>query len=261
MVTYGDNAMKQDEVFKALADPSRRKLLDVLFEQDGQTLLELQAHLPMTRFGCMKHLQILEEAGLITTRKVGREKHHYLNPVPIQLVYDRWVSKYAQPWTQTLALLKNNLEEITMDKKPAHVFQIFIRTTPELLWRALTEGDITRQYYFGSQVESSWKPGEAYCYRNSDGSKLLDGDIVEIDPPRRLVMTFRPLWQGEEESSRLSTVSWEIMQVGATCKLTVTHAGLVPDRSATHGIIEGWGQILSSLKTWLETGEPLIINS
>ena len=148
-----------------------------------------------------------------------------------------------------------------MDKKRAHVFQIFIRTTPELLWQALTDGEITRQYYFGSRVESNWKAGESYCYRNSDGSKLLDGEIVEIDPPRRLVMTFRPLWQGEEESSRLSTVTWEIEPIGPTCKLTATHEGLVPDNTLTHGIIEGWGQILSGLKTWLETGEPLIINS
>jgi DNA-binding transcriptional ArsR family regulator len=99
-----------DEVFKALADPSRRHLLDLLFQRDGQTLGELCGELDMTRFGAMKHLRVLEEAGLVTTRRQGREKLHFLNPVPIQLIYERWVSKYASPWTRTLADLKKKLE-------------------------------------------------------------------------------------------------------------------------------------------------------
>jgi DNA-binding transcriptional ArsR family regulator len=100
-----------DEVFKALADPTRRGLLDALFERDGQTLSELEGRLPMTRFGVMKHLRVLEEAGLVKTRKRGREKLHFLNPVPIRLVHDRWVSKYAQPWTAALSDLKHELEK------------------------------------------------------------------------------------------------------------------------------------------------------
>jgi DNA-binding transcriptional ArsR family regulator len=100
-----------DEVFKALADPTRRGLLDALFERDGQTLSELESRLPMTRFGVMKHLRVLEEAGLVKTRKRGREKLHFLNPVPIRLVHDRWVSKYAQPWTAALSGLKQDLEK------------------------------------------------------------------------------------------------------------------------------------------------------
>jgi DNA-binding transcriptional ArsR family regulator len=105
-----------DEVFKALADPTRRSLLDELFEQDGQTLSALEGRLPMTRFGVMKHLRVLEEAGLVTTRKRGREKLHFLNPVPIRLVHDRWVSKYAEPWAATLSGLKKELEEETHGK-------------------------------------------------------------------------------------------------------------------------------------------------
>jgi DNA-binding transcriptional ArsR family regulator len=100
-----------DEVFKALADPTRRGLLDRLFERDGQTLGELEAGLSMTRFGVMKHLKVLEEAGLLTTRKRGREKLHFLNPVPIRLVYERWVSKYAEPWASALSELKTEIEE------------------------------------------------------------------------------------------------------------------------------------------------------
>jgi DNA-binding transcriptional ArsR family regulator len=100
-----------DEVFKALADPSRRKLLDEMRELDGQTLSSLEAKLPMSRFGVMKHLKVLEEAGLVVTRKRGREKLHYLNAVPIQEISDRWVSKYAASWTAPLAQLKRDLEK------------------------------------------------------------------------------------------------------------------------------------------------------
>jgi DNA-binding transcriptional ArsR family regulator len=100
-----------DAVFRALADPTRRKLLDRLFEQNGQTLSALEGRLPMTRFGVMKHLKVLEAANLVTTRRRGREKLHFLNPVPIRLVHDRWVSKYAEPWAAALSGIKTELEE------------------------------------------------------------------------------------------------------------------------------------------------------
>jgi DNA-binding transcriptional ArsR family regulator len=104
-----------DDVFKALADPTRRRLLDELFEQDGQTLSALEQRLPMSRFGVAKHLKVLEGAGLVTTRKRGREKLHFLNPVPIREVHDRWVSKYAEPWASALTGLKRDLEEENQD--------------------------------------------------------------------------------------------------------------------------------------------------
>src|ERR671933_2031377 len=134
-----------DEVFRALADPTRRSLLDELFEQDGQTLTALEERLPMTRFGVMKHLKVLEDAGLVVTRRRGREKLHFLNPVPIRLVHDRWVSKYAEPWAAGLSDLKRDLEEDTMEK----VFEIYIKTTPERLWEAITDGELRKRYSFG----------------------------------------------------------------------------------------------------------------
>ena len=130
-----------DEVFRALADPTRRSLLDELFEEDGQTLSALERRLPMTRFGVMKHLRVLEEAGLVVTRRRGREKLHFLNPVPIRLVHDRWVSKYAEPWAATLSGLKQALEDRTMEK----VFEIYIKTTPERLWEAITDREHARE--------------------------------------------------------------------------------------------------------------------
>src|ERR1700690_1340085 len=130
-----------DDVFKSLADPTRRSLLDELFEQDGQSLSALGQRLPMTRFGVMKHLKLLEEAGLVVTRRRGREKLHFLNPVPIRLVHDRWVSKYAEPWTAALGEIKTRLEK-PMEK----IFEIYIRTTPERLWEAIIDPEIRRKY-------------------------------------------------------------------------------------------------------------------
>src|SRR3989440_8592275 len=154
MVTYSDGV---DEVFRALADPTRRALLDELFREDGQTLSSLEARFAMTRFGVMKHLKQLEEAGLVVTRRRGREKLHFLNPVPIRLVHDRWVSKYAEPWAAALSGLKDRLEE-RMEK----VFEIYIKTTPERLWEAITDGEIRSKYTFGARVSSDWTPGSRY---------------------------------------------------------------------------------------------------
>src|SRR3954449_10535793 len=121
--------------FRALSDPSRRLLLDRLFERDGQTLGELCGNLPeMTRFGVMRHLGVLEEAGLLSTRKVGREKRHYLNPVPIRLIHDRWISKYAEPVLGALSALKQHMERpMTM---PDHVYSVYLKASPERIWQA-----------------------------------------------------------------------------------------------------------------------------
>lgn len=254
--------MEQDLVFKALADPHRRTLLDALFQQDGQTLSDLCDHLPMTRYGVMKHLRVLEDAGLLTTHREGREKYHYLNVVPIQAAYDRWVSKYAQPWAQSLSELKFALEEETMTAKPLHKMQIFIRTTPERLWQALTDGQITQQYYLmNSRVESTWEPGARYQYINAAEEVILYGEIRAIHPYDRLVMTFNAAWLPEEMRGEPTLVTYEIEQVGAACKLTLTHEGLAPDSPMTLNIQNGWTQITSSLKSLLETGEPLNIDT
>lgn len=257
-VTYNMEHMNDDVVFKALADPSRRKLLDLLFQRDGQTLTALCAALSeaMGRFGCMKHLQLLEDAGLVITHKVGREKFHYLNPVPIQLVHDRWVSKYAHPFTQTLADLKTQLEESPVNKH-THVYAIFIQTTPEKLWHALTEGTMSQQYYFGTRVNSTWQPGAPYSYLQANGEPMLKGEVLEVDPPRRLVTTFLPVWVGENPP--LSKVTFEIETKGAACKLTLIHEDLDADAPLTKGLAEGWAEIFSGLKTLLETGNVMVV--
>jgi uncharacterized protein YndB with AHSA1/START domain len=240
-----------DEVFRALADPTRRSLLDELFREDGQTLSALEGRLPMTRFGVMKHLRLLEEAGLVVTRRRGREKLHFLNPVPIRLVHDRWVSKYAEPWAATLSDLKNDLEE-SMEK----VFEIYIKTTPERLWEAITDSELRSKYSFGVRINSDWTTGSRYETSHPGAPRLLgEGENLEVEPPRRLVQSMRALWGEDVKSEGTSRVTWEIEPVGDSCRLTVTHDQLRED--ANDQLYGGWPMILSGLKTLLETGELL----
>ena len=241
-----------DDVFRALADPTRRSLLDELFREDGQTLNALEARFSMTRFGVMKHLKQLEEAGLVVTRRRGREKLHFLNPVPIRLVHDRWVSKYAEPWVAALSGLKGSLES-TVER----VFEIYIRTTPERLWEAITDSDIRSRYNFGARITSEWTPGSRYEMAAPDGPGLLaEGEILEVDPPRRLVHTMTAMWGDEVRSEGVSRVTWEIVPIAEdSCQLTVIHDQL--REGANSELYGGWPMILSGLKTWLETGERL----
>ena len=240
-----------DDVFKALADATRRSLLDELYREDGQSLSALEARLPMTRFGVMKHLKVLEEARLVVTKRRGREKLHFLNPVPIRLVHDRWVSKYAEPWTAALSGLKQRLET-PMEK----VFEIYIRTTPERLWEAITDGETRSKYNFGVRVESDWAPGSRFqmVHPGAPGP-LGEGEILAIDPPRRLVQSMVALWSDDVRSEGTSRVTWDIEPVGDSCRLTVTHDQL--REGANDELYGGWPMILSGLKTWLETGELL----
>ena len=248
MVTYPQG---MDEVFRALADPTRRGLLDALFARDGQTLGALEARLPMTRFGVMKHLRVLEEAGLVVTKRRGREKLHFLNPVPIRLVHDRWVSKYSEPWAASLSELKTRLER-PMEK----VFEIYIKTTPERLWEAITDPEQRATYNFGARHESDWQPGSRYEMTHPAAGVLLgEGEILEIDPPRRLVQSFTALWSDEVKAEGTSRVTWEIEPVGDSCQLTLTHDELRDGANAE--LYGGWPMILSGLKTYLETGERL----
>src|SRR5438128_302993 len=239
-----------DVVFRALADPTRRSLLDELYEQDGQSLSALERRLPMSRFGVMKHLKLLEQAGLVTTRKRGREKLHFLNPVPIRLVHDRWVSKYAEPWAATLSGLKHELEN-SMEK----VFEIYIKTTPERLWEAITDPDIRSKYQFGARQESEWTQGSSYEMKTPDGFILGEGENLVVDPPHKLVQTMTALWGDDVKAEGTSRVTWDIEAVGDSCRLTVTHDQL--REGANDQLYGGWPMILSGLKTWLETGELL----
>jgi uncharacterized protein YndB with AHSA1/START domain/DNA-binding transcriptional ArsR family regulator len=244
-------------VFKALAEPQRRVLLDSLAEDDGQTLIRLEARLPhLSRFGVMRHLRVLEAAGLVVTQRVGREKHHYLNPVPIRLIHDRWISRYADRTVGTMAALKRHLEEVPMTA-PKHVYAIVIQTTPEALWQAITDGDQTVRYYYRTRVRSDWTPGAPLAYLYEDGSVAADGSVVAVDPPRRLQMTFHARWDDAIAAEPPVTMTWDIEPMGTACRLTVTTEGYAAGSAIEREFSGGIVLIVSGLKTLLETGQAL----
>jgi uncharacterized protein YndB with AHSA1/START domain/DNA-binding transcriptional ArsR family regulator len=246
-----------EPVFRALSDPHRRGLLDRLRERDGQSLGDLGEALPgMTRFGVMKHLKVLEEAGLIATRRSGRRKLHFLNPVPIRLLADRWISRYAAPLVGHMADVKHHLEATSPMSEPKHVYEVYLRATPERVWQALTDSELTKQYYYGNTVESDWKPGSSLVYRNPDGSEAIQCEIVEADPPRRLVHTF--FFPGTDESP--SRCTWSIESRGEATLLVLTHDEFDGESQTYRSVAHGWVPILSGLKTLLETGQPLEIS-
>jgi DNA-binding transcriptional ArsR family regulator len=238
-------------VFRALADGTRRALLDELFAHDGQPLVSLTSRHDMTRIAVAKHLKVLEDAGLVVSRRRGREKLHYLNAVPIRQVHDRWVSKYTEPWAAGLAGLKRELED-QMEK----VFEIYIRTTPERLWEAITDPVIRTKYQFGASVESDWTVGSPYRLAHPSSERpLMEGENLVVERPSRLVQTMHVLWGPDAERAGTSRVTWEIEPVGESCRLTVVHDELPADAPAE--LYGGWPMILSGLKTWLETGQTL----
>jgi DNA-binding transcriptional ArsR family regulator/uncharacterized protein YndB with AHSA1/START domain len=252
-----------EPVFRALGDPSRRLLLDRLLERDGQTLGELCRHLPgMTRFGVMNHLAILEEAGLVTTRRVGRRKLHYLDPVPIRLIHDRWIGRFAEPVVGAMAGLKQQLEGGSMmverrtTTAPLHVYVTYIRATPEAIWAALTDGRQTDRYYYGTRVSSTWQVGAPVSYSYPDGRLAADGTVLESEPPRRLAMSFQARWSPELVEEGPVRMTWLIEPAGeGVSKLSVVQEGMGP---RTRVEFEGGVPfIVAGLKSMLETGESL----
>jgi uncharacterized protein YndB with AHSA1/START domain/DNA-binding transcriptional ArsR family regulator len=246
-----------DEVFKALGNPSRRLLLDRLFERDGQTLHELEEAFPArSRFAVMKHLAVLERAGLVTTHRAGRVKYHYLNPVPVRQIHDRWLDRYRTRAAAALVELKERLEDGPMDAPPCHVFQIYIRTSPEKLWDALTRAEMTKEYYYDSAVASDWQRDSPYRYMIGENEAIV-GRILEVEPGRRLVCTFDARWDEAVASDPPTRISWEIEPQGEMCRLTVTHEGFTARTATYESVGGGMPYILSALKTLLETGTPL----
>ncbi len=240
-----------ESVFKALSDRTWRELLDELFRQDGQTLGALASRFAMTRPAVAKHLRLLEDAGLVVSRRRGREKLHYLNPVPIRLVYERLGNKYTGAWAAGLADLKRDME-----KNVEKVFEIYIQTSPERLWEALTDPAARARYQFGARVQSDWAPGSKYTVEHAGAPRpLIEGENLELDEPRRLVQSYRAGWDEDVAAEGTSRVTWEIEPVGDSCRLTVTHDQM-RDGADEH-LYGGWPMILSGLKTWLETGHEL----
>jgi uncharacterized protein YndB with AHSA1/START domain/DNA-binding transcriptional ArsR family regulator len=262
-----------DDIFRALADPSRRRLLDSLNARSGQSLRELCVDMQMARQSVSKHLAVLEAAGLVTTAWRGRVKLHYLNPAPINEIAERWINQYDRDRVRALSDLKRALEEQPMDK-PSFVYTSYIRTTPERLWQALTDPAFTERYW-GVAFESDWDAGSTVTLRQW-GLTISDAEqvVLESDPYRRLSYTwhtFTPEWREiarervgfTEEfldriaAERRSKATFEIENLGELVKLTVIHDDFEPDSEVLETISHGWPHILSNLKTLLETDETL----
>jgi DNA-binding transcriptional ArsR family regulator/uncharacterized protein YndB with AHSA1/START domain len=257
------------DVFKALADPSRRHLLDRLNARSGQSLRELSEGLDMARQSVSKHLAILEAANLVTAVRQGREKLHYLNPVPINEIAERWINRYDRGRVTALSDLKRALEEPPMEQ-PQFVYTTYIRTTPERLWQALTEPSFTRRWW-QTTFDTDWTVGSTMTWDNN-GVIIADPEqvVLECDPYQRLAYrwhTFTPelnerVQFGDEVFAKLSRerrsrVAFDLEPVGEMVKLTVVHDDFEPGSTAATMVRNGWPVFLSSLKTLLETGEPL----
>jgi DNA-binding transcriptional ArsR family regulator/uncharacterized protein YndB with AHSA1/START domain len=260
---------QMDEVFKALADPSRRQLLDSLNSRNGQTLRELCSVLDMARQSVSKHLAVLEAANLVTTVRRGREKLHYLNAAPINEIGERWITPYERDRVDALAGLKRALEDPTVDK-PSFVYTTYIRTTPELLWQALTDPAFTQRYW-SATFQTDWKAGSTMRWELF-GVTIADPEqvVLESDPHRRLAYTwhtitpeladFLELTADAREriaAEQRSKVTFELEPLGELVKLTVVHDGFEVGSLVAPMVSQGWPRVLSGLKTLLETGETL----
>lgn len=248
-----------DAVFKALADSTRRLLLDRLRERNGQTLRELCERLDMARQSATQHLDILQRANLVTATRRGRERLHYLNPTPIHEIEQRWISGFDKPRLDAISAIKHQAEEYAMTEEatsvPSYIYVTYIHASAEQVWRALTDADLTARYW-GHRNISDWQPGSTWEHRRVDGSDRVDvtGRVIEAEPPNRLVVTFDD--SDEERPNGPSIVTFLIEPHEGIVRLTVTHENL-PNHEMLHGISEGWPAVLANLKSLLETGDVL----
>jgi len=242
-----------DAVFKALADPTRRLLLDRLRESNGQTLRQVCERLDMARQSATQHLDVLVRAGLVTVVRRGRERLHYLNPAPIHEIEQRWISGFDKPRLQALAAIKNQAEEYAMTV-PTYVYVTYIRASAEQVWTALTDADLTARFWGHANI-SDWQPGSPWEHRRTDGSGVVDvvGKVLESEPPTRLVITFE---DSPDESRDPSTVTFLVEPHQDIVRLTVTHEKLANEEMLA-GISSGWPAVLANLKSLLETGDVL----
>lgn len=269
MAAYRPDPPGDNDVFRALADPIRRQLLDRLNARDGQTLADLCAGLEMARQSVSKHLDVLEAANLVTTLRRGREKLHFLNPAPIADIGERWIRRYDAERVDVLAHLKRTLEDTPMDT-PSFVYKTYIRTSPERLWRGLTDPSFTERYW-GTVLQSDWQAGSPIVWVLR-GQTIVDPEqvVLEADPYRRLSYTWHTM-TGELAaeiglssesfahiaSEQRSKVTFDIEDLGEQVKLTILHDGFEPGSLMLKMISEGWPRVVSDLKTLLETGDTL----
>lgn len=243
-----------DNIFNALSDKSRRYLLDLLYERNGQSLTELSSKLDMSRQAVTKHLKILESAELVVPVWKGKEKLHYLNPIPLRLIYSRWINKFDNFRIESLYELKNILEETNQEvKMNGFIYQIVIAASAEKVWESLTKPEFTQKFWFGRSVISDWSVGSMVSVITPENTEEVRGKVLEFDPFKRLSYTWKTPDETEEETT---TVVFELQEMGPMVKLTIMHDIDAGD-AKFHQAAAGWTFILCGLKTYLETGAPM----
>ncbi len=269
-----------DDIFKALADSGRRRLLDSLNAHNGQNLSDLCAVMDMTRQSVTRHLEILEAANLVVVVRRGRERLHYLNAAPIHQVADRWIGQYHQERVRALADLKDALELTHMTtitdattQTQSFVYTTYIKTTPEQLWEALTNPAFTKRYW-EMEFITDWKPGSHMTWKHKDAVIDDPAQVVVIaEPFTRLSYTWHTMTPefaehvgidaatiadlAEETRKQRSKATFEIEDMDGKCKLTVIHDDFPTDSTMLRMVTTGWPAVISSLKTLLETGHHI----
>ncbi len=243
-----------ENVFNALGDKSRRYLLDSLYVKNGQTLTELASTLDMSRQAVTKHLKILEEANLVVPVWKGREKYHYLNPIPLRHIYERWISKFDAPRIESIFELKKIIEgQDEEEKMNGFMYQIVIATSAEKVWESLTKPEFTQKFWFGRKVESNWEIGSPIAIVTPEGEVEAKGEVLAFEPNKKLSYT----WLSSRDAAEdVSTVVFELQEMGPLTKLTILH-DIDADKASFQQAAAGWTFILCGLKTYLETGAAM----
>lgn len=261
--------MDDDAVIRSIADPGRRVLLDALRRRDGQTVSELAAELPeLGRHAVLKHVGVLTDAGLLTTRKVGRRRHCHLNAVPLVQLARRWLDDYGLAAGSALLSLRDILEgrtdpmtDATPPYPPDHVSVVVVAASAEQVWDALTDPVRSARWFYGTGVHSTWEQGSPYAYRTADGHEEITGTVEVCQPPRLLVLTFRALWDDDTAGEPVSRVRWELApegEQGERTRVTLVHTGLGVAPATARAVLRGWPFLLSNLKTFVESGAPMV---
>ena len=252
--SHNNTEPDEDLVYRALASPVRRQILDMVRNNAGITHGEIADAFEVSRFAIRKHIQTLLDASLLTVAPDGTAKRHYLNPIPIQFIYDRWLSRYSARWATVLTGLKYTLEGEEPMSTLQHRYEVYIRAGAADVWNAITDPSFTEKFYYGTRVDSTFTAGASIRYLGPEDKIVISGEVLEADPPRRLVHSF-DFGNGDGPSR----VTYEIEEMGSVSKLTLVHDGFDKENQTYQGIGSGWNPILSGLKSLLETGEPLEI--
>lgn len=261
---------RTDSTIRALGDPHRRTLLDSLRVTDGQSVGELEEALPdLGRHAVLKHLHVLEAAELVTTDKAGRRRVVHLNPTPIVELAHRWLDDYAAFAGLALTRLREHIEserpntgvpmatETTADARTL-VATIVIQATPDRIWQAVTDPEQSSRWFFGGFVRSNWQVGTAIEWVDAQGCSLIAGEITAVEPGVRLAHTFSATWSPETAADPVSNYEWMLLPMGeGLTRVTVTHTNVPTGTPTAEQVEGGTSLVLSSLKTFVETGRTL----